>query len=104
MAALKAKDDATGFAAETVVSRGKAAGLDKTTLPAVMQADTSKLPAYVGVELPAQGYALYRISKVSQPAITDNARRQAEQQQIANVLAQQEMLTYIDVLKQKKPR
>ncbi|MFC3110663.1 SurA N-terminal domain-containing protein [Undibacterium arcticum] len=101
LAALKAKDDATGFAAETVVSRGKAAGLDKTTLPAVMQADTSKLPAYVGVELPAQGYALYRISKVSQPAITDNARRQAEQQQIANVLAQQEMLTYIDVLKQK---
>jgi len=51
--------------------------------------------------MPAQGYSIYRINKVAQPAAPDNARRQAEQQQVANALAQQEMFAYIDVLKMK---
>jgi peptidyl-prolyl cis-trans isomerase D len=66
-----------------------------------MKADVSKLPAYIGVELPAQGYGVYRINKVALAATPDTARRQAEQQQITNALAQQEMLAYIDVLKKK---
>jgi peptidyl-prolyl cis-trans isomerase D len=59
------------------------------------------LPAFVGVELPQQGYALYRIGKVVQPANVDQARRTSEQQQITAVVAQQEMLAYVDVLKEK---
>jgi peptidyl-prolyl cis-trans isomerase D len=53
------------------------------------------------VDAGSQGYAIYRINKVTQVEKQDAARRQAEQQQIANALAQQEMLAYIDVLKQK---
>ena len=66
-----------------------------------MKADTSKLPAYVGVELPGQGYGVYRINKISQPANVDVARRQAEQQQIANALAQLESQAYLEALKKK---
>src|SRR5207245_11529490 len=81
--------------------RAKSAGLNGAALLAVMKADASKLPAYLGVGLPGQGYALYRINKVVQPATPDKARLEAEQQQVGNALAQQEMAAYVEVLKQK---
>jgi peptidyl-prolyl cis-trans isomerase D len=102
LAELKAKPgDASGFGEPKTVSRIKPQAVNNAALPAVMKADTTKLPGYVGAELPGQGYGVYRISKVSQPATTDQARRQAEQQQIANALAQQEMLAFLDTLKQE---
>jgi peptidyl-prolyl cis-trans isomerase D len=101
LAALKAQDNASGFGAAQTVSRGKNQGVNPLAFEAVMKANVNKLPAYVGVVLPQQGYALYRIAKVNQPAAQDPARRVAEQEQITGVLAQQEMLAYVDVLKQK---
>ncbi len=99
LAQLKATPDASGFAAPKTVSRAKNPGLNSQAFMAVMKADASQLPAHVGVDLPKQGYAVYRINKVSQPATVDAARRQAEQQQIANALAQQETFAYIESLK-----
>ncbi len=101
LAALKTKDDTAGFGAEQTVSRAKRAGLEPLALAAVMKADARKLPTYVGVELADSNYAIFRINKVMQPANPDTARRQAEQEQIANLLAQQEMLAYVDQLKHK---
>jgi peptidyl-prolyl cis-trans isomerase D len=101
LAALTAKDDASGFSNAKMVSRIKDQDLDGAALAAIMKADTRKLPAYVGVDLAGKGYSVFRINKVAQPAVVDNARRQAEQQQVADALAQQEMVAYIDVLKQK---
>ncbi|AMO99823.1 surA N-terminal domain protein [Collimonas arenae] len=98
---LKAQDSSTGFGAVQTVSRAKSEGINPLEFEAVMKADVNKLPAFVGVELPQQGYALYRIGKIAQPATIDQARRTAEQQQITSVLAQQEMLAYVDVLKEK---
>ncbi|PFH12067.1 peptidyl-prolyl cis-trans isomerase D [Collimonas sp. PA-H2] len=101
LAALKALDNASGFAAAQTVSRSKNQGVNPLAFEAVMKADANKLPAYVGVTLPQQGYVLYRIGKVGQPAAQDQARRTAEQEQITGILAQQEMLAYVDVLKEK---
>jgi peptidyl-prolyl cis-trans isomerase D len=101
LAALKAQDNASGFAAAQTVSRSKNQGVNPLAFEAVMKADANKLPAYVGVTLPQQGYVLYRIGKVGQPAAQDQARRVAEQEQITGILAQQEMLAYVDVLKEK---
>ncbi|MEO6919271.1 MAG: SurA N-terminal domain-containing protein [Collimonas sp.] len=101
LVALKAQDNAGGFAAVQTVSRTKNQGVNPLAFEAVMKADVNKLPAYVGVVLPLQGYGLYRIGKVGQPATQDAARRTAEQQQITGILAQQEMLAYVDVLKEK---
>lgn len=100
LAALKAKDEAVGFGELKTVSRIKQ-GVDRTALQAIMKADASKLPAFVGVELPGQGYNVYRLSKVAQPATVDAARRQTELQQVTSAMAQQEMVAYIDLLKQK---
>lgn len=100
LAALKEKDDATGFSATQVVSRAKSQGLNPAAFLAVMKADTSKLPSYVGLEAP-QGYAVLRVVRVVQPTTVDTAKRQAEHQQITAALAQQETYAYIEALKKK---
>lgn len=101
LAALKASGDATGFGAAQWVSRSKLDGINRAAIAQVMKADTSKLPAYVGVELPALGYGIYRIAKVQQPEQVDAARRQQEKDQIGGILAQQEMFDYVEYLKAK---
>lgn len=99
--ALRAKDDATIFSASKTVSRTQPAGFSNSALAAVMKANVRNLPAFVGVPVAESGYAIFRISKVMQPEKQDVARRKAESEQIANVLAQQEMTAYLEVLKKK---
>lgn len=101
LAQLRANPDAAGFSSAKTVSRAMNPGLNSQAFMAVMKADASKLPAFVGVDLPTQGYAIYRINKVSQPASVDADRRKAQQHQIANALAQQETFAYIESLKNK---
>ncbi|HEX8614398.1 MAG TPA: SurA N-terminal domain-containing protein [Telluria sp.] len=101
IAAAKASGDATGFGPAKVVSRATPTAVNQAALPLVLKADATKLPAYVGVELPGIGYGVYRISKVSQPAKVDAARRTAEQQEITERLGQVEMRGYVDALKEK---
>jgi peptidyl-prolyl cis-trans isomerase D len=101
LAAVKASGDVTGFTEARVVSRSKSQGLTNAALPLVMKADLSKLPAYVGVDTLGRGYTIYRINKVVSTIVADPARRQSEQEQISNILAQQDMLVYLDVLKRK---
>ncbi|HWW73545.1 MAG TPA: SurA N-terminal domain-containing protein [Duganella sp.] len=101
LAAVKKSGDATGFGAAKLVSRAKADGINGLAMQEVMKADTSKLPAYVGVDVPGMGYGIYRISKVQQPAEQDVERRKSEAEQISAIVAQQEMYEYIQVLKQR---
>lgn len=102
MAAAKASGDAAGFGAAKIVSRtAKEPAINPTAAVAVMKADVAKLPAYVGVEVPGQGYGVYRIGKVSQPAQPDQARRKQLAEQVTNALGEAEMYGYIEALKQK---
>ena len=101
LAAAKASGDTAGFAAPVVVSRTKQPTINPTAALAVLKADVSKLPAYVGVEVPGAGYGVYRIGKVTMPEAPDAARRAAEAEQLAGVVGQQEMFAFIEALKQK---
>ncbi|WP_082565625.1 SurA N-terminal domain-containing protein [Duganella sp. Root1480D1] len=101
LAAAKKTGDAAGFGEVKTISRSKADGINPAAVAAVMKADASKLPAYVGVEIPGQGYGVYRIGKVSQPAEQDAARREQENVQMNQIISQQEMSGYIAALKQK---
>ena len=65
-----------------------------------MKADTRKLPAFVGVDLPGQGYIVYRINKVQQGA-PDAARQATLQQQVANVISSEELFAYVELMKKK---
>ncbi|MYM67416.1 peptidylprolyl isomerase [Pseudoduganella sp. FT55W] len=101
LAAFKKSGEATGFGAAKVVSRAKAEGINGLAMQSIMKADTSKLPAYVGVDVPGMGYGVYRIGKVQQPAQLNEEQRKSEAEQIGNIIAQQEMAQYVELLKQK---
>jgi peptidyl-prolyl cis-trans isomerase D len=99
--AVKASGDATGFGDTKVLSRTTPPTINQVAALAALKADVSKLPAYVGVEVPGQGYSVVRIGKVSQPAQLDEARRKQEAQQIAELAGQQAMYDYVEALKIK---
>jgi peptidyl-prolyl cis-trans isomerase D len=101
LAAARKTGDAAGFGETKTISRAKPEGINPTAFAAVMKADAAKLPAYVGVEVPGAGYAVYRIAKVGQPAEQDKARHEQESQRIGQVVATQEMAAYVEALKQK---
>ncbi len=101
LAAAKASGDATGFGEPKVVARTKEPTINTTAAIAVLKADVTKLPAYVGVDIPGQGYGVYRIAKVSQPAAPDANRRKQEAQQISGIVGQAEMFNYVEALKAK---
>ena len=101
LAAAKASGDATGFGEAKMISRTKEPSINTTAAIAVLKADVTKLPAYVGVELPGQGYGVYRIGKISQPAQPDANRRKQEAQQISTLVGQSEMFNYVEALKTK---
>ncbi len=100
LAKLQAGSDAAGFADTRIVSHAKRQAVHPVVLDAVMRADTRKLPAYVGVEVPLQGYGIYRVTKVTQPAVNNDVRI-AERRQLSGILSQQEMAAYVEALKQK---
>nr|WP_315481275.1 SurA N-terminal domain-containing protein [uncultured Undibacterium sp.] len=100
LTALKSADNVSGFAEVKAVSRLKKADLSNDALLAIMKADTAKLPAYVGVDVPGVGYSVYRIAKVS-AGTPDSARRASEAQQLENAAAQQDVYSYVEALKKK---
>jgi peptidyl-prolyl cis-trans isomerase D len=102
LAALKKEAGGEGFGATVTVSRSKADGIAPKAVEAIMRADATRLPAVVGVDLGADGYAIYRIAKVSQPAAsTDAAQRQAEAQQLSQLAGQSELEAYYESLKNR---
>ncbi len=84
--------------ARTIGRDGKPA-LHPDALKAVFRADTSKLPAYLGVELRDRGYGLYRISRVIDAPPADAAREKSLQDQLARQAAQQDYTAYVASLR-----
>jgi peptidyl-prolyl cis-trans isomerase D len=99
LAELQKSNATTGFSASLKVSRNDAQGLTPAALSAIYKADGQKLPAYVGVDLGDDGYAIYRVNAVLPGAPIDPQRLAGAQQQLAQVEAQSEMSAYIEALR-----
>jgi peptidyl-prolyl cis-trans isomerase D len=97
LAALQAKDDATGFEPAKVISRKDPAGFEMSVWQSLTKADATKLPAFTQIEVPGQGYSLFRINKIIPPAAADPAVRT----QVERAVGSQEAAVYIEALKQK---
>ena len=54
-----------------LVSRREAQGLSPNALRQVVSADTTKLPAYIGVPIPDGGYSLLKITRVVEEPVKD---------------------------------
>ena len=101
LAAARASGDTAGFGEAKIVARTKQPTINETAAVAVLKADASKLPAYVGVDIPGVGYGVYRINKVSQPAQPDVARRKQEAEQIGRAVGNAETYGFVEALKHK---
>lgn len=101
LAKLKEGSNANGFSSSIMVSRHKIAMANRAELAPVMKADVSKLPAYVGADVPGMGYVIYRITKVVTPSNPDKNLREAMSKQMANVASQQDLNAYLNYLKKE---
>jgi peptidyl-prolyl cis-trans isomerase D len=101
LADLQKSKSTAGFGAEQKVSRADTQGMSPLALSAVFKADDTKLPAYVGVDLGNDGYAIYRVNAVVPAAPIDATRLAAAQRQLAQVDAQTQMEAYAASLRQR---
>lgn len=99
LADLQKSKSADGFTSPVTVSRNDAQGLPPAALSAIFKVDASKLPAYVGVDLGADGYAIYRVNGIEKATPVAADRLAGAQQQVAQVYAQADMEAYINALK-----
>jgi len=101
LATLKAgQGDLAGFSAPRVVTRGESAGLVQPALDVIFQLPAQPLPAFGGVDLGLQGFAVVQMVSLT-PATTEQIaqRRAALEPQIVRSMAQQDVVDYLDALK-----
>jgi len=101
LADLKAgKGDVKAFADPSTASRAAPAGLAQPALEALFRMPADPSPAYAGVDLGPQGYTVLQLLKAVPPTAEAIALRQAAyDQQVSRVLAQQDVLDYVEALK-----
>jgi peptidyl-prolyl cis-trans isomerase D len=92
------KDPGLAWSAAKLVGRQGKPAVEPEALAPIFRADTAKLPAYVGVELPGRGYGIYRISRVSEVPV-DAAREKTLREQLVQQAAQQDVVAYITSLR-----
>lgn len=97
--ALKKGEDKLGWGAVKTVSRLDARGIPPLAAQAVFRMDAGKLPAYAGVELPGEGYALLKLGKVLPGDKMDDAARKGMLQQLGALLSKEEVQTYLAALR-----
>jgi len=97
---LRGGAPAQGFAQAKAVSRAGEPSIAAQAIDAVFRAPAEKLPAYVGVDLGAQGYGVYQVVKVTDPpAELVKQRKPSFQPQLAQLAGQQDVADYVQSLK-----
>jgi len=97
LAALRGGEAASGFAAAHSVTRTATADFPAAAVESVFSAASDKLPAWVGANLGARGYAVYEIDKVVLPDEKHVAeRRDAYRQQLNQAYGQQALADYVE--------
>jgi peptidyl-prolyl cis-trans isomerase D len=99
--ALKKGEDKLTWGAAKAVSRLEARLLPPSAAQAVFRMDTTKLPSYTGVEVPGNGYSLFKLTKVTAGEQLDAARKKAMLQQLGNLVAQEEVQLYLAALRSR---
>ncbi|MGD9951237.1 MAG: SurA N-terminal domain-containing protein [Burkholderiales bacterium] len=89
------------WGAAKIVSRRSAQGIPAGALRRIMSADARKLPAYAGAERGAQGYMLYRVTKVLEPEARPDEERSAERQRIAQAAGARQLEAYVASLRER---
>ncbi len=101
LAAWKASPAGASLGAAQVVSRDQSQNQPAAVVDAVLRADTTQLPSWLGVDLGAQGYVVARINKrVERAAPAADAQRQ-DRAQYAQWWMQAEGQAYYQLLQER---
>jgi len=102
LADWKKQADEGKLGAASVLGRDQPVpGMSPLLMDAIMRADTSALPVWLGVDLGAQGYAVARVNKVLPRNAPQPAVAEQERGQMALWLAGAEWDAYYEVLKKR---
>ncbi len=101
LAAWKAAPATAALAAPVLVSREQMQGLPAQVVDAALRADTSALPAFAGVDLGAQGYAVVKVGKVVPRDAPPEAAVKGARSQYGQWWAAAETQAYYNSLKER---
>jgi peptidyl-prolyl cis-trans isomerase D len=96
-----APGSAAGLSAPVVVSREQTQNLPIPVIDAALRADTGTLPAFVGVDLGNQGYAIVKVEKVVPRDAPVEAAAKQQRDQYAQWWTSAENLAYYNSLKDR---
>ena len=82
-----------------LVSRTAAAGLPPDALQQVFRVDGSKLPAYTGADYGQGSYALFKVTKVVEPAEIKSAQRREVTATLTQAAGQEDLAAYLGSLR-----
>ncbi|MDO8926648.1 MAG: SurA N-terminal domain-containing protein [Sideroxyarcus sp.] len=77
------------------MSRSQRSAVEPELMQAVFRADTTKLPAYVGVANSRGGYLLARIDAVKETGVIDDGKRNGYAQQIRQLTGEELLMAYL---------
>jgi len=95
----KGEETSVVWSAPQMLGRGGAQGIPEAVVRATFRANVASLPAFVGVEDPASGYHIVRISRVNEPESAPQDVRKAVADQLRQVIAQEQLANYVAALK-----
>ncbi len=101
LAAWKASPAQAQLSGAQVVSRDQPQGLSPALLDAVLRADAGNLPAWVGVDLGARGYAVAKVTKRVERAAAAAPMQQQDRAQYAQWWTQAEAEGYYKLLQSR---
>lgn len=101
LASWKADSATANLPAAVVVSRERGQPIQGPVLDAALRADAGKGPAWVGVELGQQGYAVIKVNKVLPRTPVPEETSKQERTQYTQWVASAENQAYYDLLKAK---
>lgn len=101
LAAWKANAATAAMPAAITISRDQTQSIPGPARDAAMRIDTTTLPAWAGVDLGAQGYAIVRVNKVMDRTPAPEANAKQERAQFAQWAAAAEGQAYYQSLKER---
>jgi len=101
LAAWKEKPNEAVLPAAVIVSRDQSNKQPSAVVEATLRASTQTLPAWVGVDLGAEGYAVVKVEKIVPRDASSAQNRDRERDQYAQWWASAEGLAYYRLLKEK---
>lgn len=99
LSAWQQKPEGANLGKPLLIARDQPSGQSQALIEAALRADPAKLPAWVGVELGNEGYAVLRVNKIVPREAPSAEQAQQARQQFAQLWAQAEVQAYLAALR-----